>query len=109
MSKKYEGRFDDQRILDGNVTGKEIFGLEKKLLKRYLRNAEQDKKKVIILSDLEKYTALHDSGEVFQRDRYYLFINEQGIDMRPVVQRFLDTKEGLFYAKLMQLETHRLY
>ncbi len=104
MEKNQEyGQFDDERILRGLVTPKEKKDLGEKLVKMFMERAKQRGKPVIVLRDRDKYEVLRTTRELFSENDFFLLVQGEPPkvqDMTPVVYHLLDTKEGLFYAKL---------
>ncbi len=99
-------RFDDERIVRGLVTADEVNELENTLLRLYVDRAKREGKPFVTVTDAQKYHALKETKAIFDADARYLFIDETThavLDMVPVAYHLLDTKEGSFYAKLMQL------
>lgn len=98
---------DDERIMRGEVSDEEKRGLERRLLGMYSRKAEAAGKDIVIMTNAKEYEQLRVSGELFERNKYFLLMNENKtelLDMTPVAYHLLRTPEGRFYAKLMPLD-----
>ncbi|MBS3175656.1 hypothetical protein J4457_00270 [Candidatus Woesearchaeota archaeon] len=91
-------KYNDERILRGEVTQPEIGKLERALLRMYFKKAKYD---VIILSDKREYDRLHSERASNTECAFYLLVTRNGIDPLYVVRHLMDTKGGLFYGKIV--------
>ena len=103
-------KFDDRRILDGTVTPEERSALERKLLRMYTLRSREEGANFEIVHDHKRYDALKNTGKLFEGNTWYVFMDiraKEVKDFAPLAYRLMDTEEGLFYAKLMQLDECR--
>jgi len=95
-------QFDENRILQGQVTHDEKVVLETKLIHMYKERAKELGRKFVIITNRDHYESLRESGELFDGPHFYLHMEEgEVMDMVPVTHHLLDTPEGNFYAKLI--------
>lgn len=104
-------QFDEERIIRGEVSPKEVSDLENKLVEMYLQRARLLGKPIVVITSKAEYERLKASGEFYDKEKFYLVMDEkceQIADMHPLFCRLLDTDEGRFYAKLVLLCLHSL-
>jgi len=93
--------FSDSRILSGQVSDAERRDLEKRLFDMLLQRAQQQGRKVVILTDLELYERFRNSGDT---STYYLLMDKKRsriLDTIPLAVHLIDTDEGRFYGKVI--------
>lgn len=96
--------FNDERILNGEVSDEEMSSLRKTVVRLYLERAKREGKTVEMITDQKEYDRLWNSNALFDGDKFYMLLDEGGknlIDMTPLAYRLMDTVEGNFYAKCM--------
>jgi len=97
-------QFDDDRILNGQVSSQEQKELEEKILQMYFQRAKAQGEPINIISDVDRYNSLKKSGELYDGNVFYLLTDElvtNVLALNPVIYRMSDTLEGRFLAKLM--------
>ena len=103
-------KLDDRRILDGTVTSEERSALERKLLRMYLVRSNEEGRGFEIVHDYKRYAMLKNTGKLFEGSTWYVLMDiraKEVKDFAPIAYHLMDTEEGLFYAKLMQLDECR--
>ena len=100
---KYDSHHDLDigRIERDEVTQEEIISLENRLIRWYAERAREEKKNIIMYTDIMAYEKLRESGELFEGENMCLLFDRSGktlMDMSPIVDAFFDTPEGYFYS-----------
>ena len=98
--------FDDNRIFNRELTEDEVTDLEAKLQSMYVEHVSKQGKTIRVITDHNEYESLRESGELFNGNNYYLFMDKgltNILDMIPITLHLINTKEGLFYAKYLHL------
>lgn len=94
-------QFDENRILRGEVSDEEREQLEHRLLEMFLERAQKAGKQVLVMTDAVEFEHYKQADALEEPSLYRVYGDAQGnVYVPSVLQHLLDTKEGLFYAKL---------
>jgi len=101
---EYCDKFDNDRILRGEVPDEEVAELLDFVVIFFLEKAKRERKSIVATCNREEYEALRQSGKLFEGEVYYLLLDEEREyvqDLSPFLYHALDTNEGLFLAKYL--------
>jgi len=110
MVSQGECEFDDERIINNQVSLEEISNLENRLCYMFFERAKREGKQVEIIRSRDHYDLLRKQGKLFDDKLFMLFVDSstEMVDFTSIRCKLLDTQEGLFYAKIISQREYLL-